>query len=85
MIGCTKRGYYNLTKYALLVPIYWLGMSLAAYVAIYRLIKNPHYWFKTKHGLHLNNNETIKQSIFSLGEELVDQNITKFPTRLDMT
>jgi len=84
MIGCTKRGFYNITKYALLVPIYWLGMSLAAYVAIYRLIKTPHYWSKTKHGLHLNNNKTIQQSTSYLGEKLVDPNITTFPTELNI-
>jgi cellulose synthase/poly-beta-1,6-N-acetylglucosamine synthase-like glycosyltransferase len=53
MIGCAKRGHYSLVKYALLVPFYWLAMSLAAWVAFYRLIMNPHYWSKTKHGLHL--------------------------------
>lgn len=53
MIGCAKRDYHDIIKYAFLVPIYWLAMSVAAWTAIYLLIKKPHHWSKTKHGLHL--------------------------------
>lgn len=53
MIGCAKRGQYSLIKYAYLVPFYWLVMSYAAYRALWQLIFKPHYWSKTKHGLHL--------------------------------
>jgi glycosyltransferase XagB len=53
MVGCAKRGQWSLIKYVFLVPVYWLAMSAAAYTAWYRLVKQPHYWSKTKHGLHL--------------------------------
>jgi len=53
MIGCAKREHYDLIKYAFLVPLYWLAMSAAAYVACIELLHKPHYWNKTKHGLHL--------------------------------
>lgn len=53
MIGCIRRKQYALVKYAYLVPLYWLGMSAAAWVAVYSLIFKPHYWAKTVHGLHL--------------------------------
>lgn len=53
MIGAVKRGYFDLVKYSYLIPFYWIAMSLAAWVAVYRLITQPHYWSKTKHGLHL--------------------------------
>ncbi len=56
MIGCAKHGHYALIKYALFVPIYWLLMSAAAWMAVYKLITAPHHWSKTKHGLHLKNN-----------------------------
>jgi cellulose synthase/poly-beta-1,6-N-acetylglucosamine synthase-like glycosyltransferase len=49
--GCMNRGYYDLVKYALITPIYWLMMSWAAYKAFGQLIINPHYWEKTEHGL----------------------------------
>jgi cellulose synthase/poly-beta-1,6-N-acetylglucosamine synthase-like glycosyltransferase len=51
MIACARRGHYELVKFALLVPIYWIAMSVAAYMAFYQLIVKPHYWSKTKHGL----------------------------------
>ncbi len=53
MIGCAKRGLYDLIKYAFLVPFYWLGMSMAAWQALYEIMVKPHYWAKTVHGLHL--------------------------------
>src|SRR3989338_893010 len=53
MIGASKRGYDSLVKYVFLVPLYWLGMSLAAWKAVYEIIVRPHYWYKTAHGLHL--------------------------------
>ncbi len=58
MIGCAKREYYDIIKYVFLVPLYWLGMSMAAWVAVYQFIKAPHYWQKTLHGLHLNKEGT---------------------------
>ncbi|MCH3965904.1 MAG: glycosyltransferase [Clostridium sp.] len=42
---------YGLIKYALLTPLYWFLMSVAAYKALFQLIKNPFYWEKTSHGL----------------------------------
>lgn len=53
MIGCAKREHYDLIKYAFLIPFYWLAMSIAAWMALYELLFRPHYWQKTKHGLHL--------------------------------
>ncbi len=53
MIGCAKRGHYSLIKYAFVVPFYWLMMSAAAWQALYEVIRKPHYWAKTVHGLHL--------------------------------
>lgn len=53
MIGLVKRKHFTLVKYAYIVPFYWLGMSVAAWMAVYSLIFKPHYWAKTVHGLHL--------------------------------
>jgi cellulose synthase/poly-beta-1,6-N-acetylglucosamine synthase-like glycosyltransferase/glycosyltransferase involved in cell wall biosynthesis/O-antigen/teichoic acid export membrane protein len=54
MIGCAKRGHWNLVKYVFLIPIYWLMISYAATIALFQLFFKPHYWEKTIHGLHLN-------------------------------
>lgn len=52
LIGTSKRGFDNLTKYGLLMPVYWIMISIAGWYAILQLILKPHYWEKTKHGLY---------------------------------
>lgn len=59
MIGCERRGYLHLIKYAYLTPFYWLMMSFAAWKALYQLLVKPYYWEKTQHGLHLNKNQNV--------------------------
>ncbi len=53
LIACMKPGRYSLIKWALFIPIYWMMMSIAATLALFQLVFKPHYWEKTKHGLHL--------------------------------
>ncbi len=53
MMGAARRGQWDLMAYALLVPAYWVMMSLAAFYAMWELIVRPYHWNKTKHGLHL--------------------------------
>jgi glycosyltransferase XagB len=45
-----KRG--ELLVPALLVPIYWVMMSMAAIKAVSQLVAAPNFWEKTVHGLH---------------------------------
>lgn len=52
-LASAQREQWGLIKYALLVPIYWLMMSVAACYGLYQLVYRPHYWEKTEHGLHL--------------------------------
>ena len=37
---------------ALLVPLYWVMMSMAAVKAVSQLVGAPNFWEKTVHGLH---------------------------------
>lgn len=53
MIGCAKRQQWHLMKYVYLLPVYWLITSVAGYVAVYQLLRKPHYWEKTHHGLYV--------------------------------
>jgi hypothetical protein len=53
MIGAYKRRYYDLVKYGLIILPYWVLMSVAAWKGFLQLIRRPHFWEKTKHGLHL--------------------------------
>ena len=53
LLAAYRRGYYDLVKYALLVPFYWMLMSIGAWKGALQLIFRPSYWEKTKHGLDL--------------------------------
>lgn len=46
----TKR--YGLCRHALLTPVYWGLLSLAAWRAIWQLYQRPHHWEKTPHRPH---------------------------------
>lgn len=70
MIGCAKRDYDDLMKYVFFVPLYWLGMSIAAWRAIGEMFFQPHYWSKTKHGLHLNNKRAMEHASNVVGYKL---------------
>lgn len=47
---CVRHGYEELTRYALLSPLYWLLMSIGAWAGLLSLVRHPHYWAKTVHG-----------------------------------
>ena len=50
VVAVRRRG-HRLTLSALLMPIYWLLISLAAYRAVWQLYRDPYLWEKTPHGL----------------------------------
>jgi len=49
--GPARRRQWDLAGYALLVPVYWIMMSIAAWKAILQILVAPHHWEKTSHGL----------------------------------
>ena len=49
-VRVTRRG--ELLVPALLVPLYWIMMSMAAIKATSQLVGAPNFWEKTVHGLH---------------------------------
>jgi cellulose synthase/poly-beta-1,6-N-acetylglucosamine synthase-like glycosyltransferase len=50
-LGAEGRGHHWLVKYALLSPLYWALMSIAAWKGVVQLLYAPSYWEKTRHGL----------------------------------
>jgi cellulose synthase/poly-beta-1,6-N-acetylglucosamine synthase-like glycosyltransferase len=50
MLAPIHRGWLNLIPYSLTVFGYWVLMSIAAYRALWQLLRNPFYWEKTQHG-----------------------------------
>lgn len=69
MLGCAKRNHYQIIKFVYLVPIYWLMMSAAAYVALLDLIIHPYYWSKTAHGHHLGVDNVEHSALSDVGYE----------------
>ena len=51
MLAVAKRRCHSLLPQALTVPGYWLLQSIAAYKALWQLVRNPFYWEKTVHGI----------------------------------
>jgi cellulose synthase/poly-beta-1,6-N-acetylglucosamine synthase-like glycosyltransferase/glycosyltransferase involved in cell wall biosynthesis/O-antigen/teichoic acid export membrane protein len=63
MIGCAKRGHWELIKYVFFVPIYWLMISISAIIALVQLFSKPHYWEKTIHGLDIDQGIAQKEKM----------------------
>jgi glycosyltransferase XagB len=51
VVSLHARGVAGLVPQILLIPVYWLCISVAAWRALYQLIANPFYWEKTQHGI----------------------------------
>jgi len=49
MLGCLRRRYYHLIPLCLLMPVYWVLMSVGAWKGALQLITNPSFWEKTPH------------------------------------
>jgi cellulose synthase/poly-beta-1,6-N-acetylglucosamine synthase-like glycosyltransferase len=53
LCAAVGRGHDDLAPYTLLMPAYWVLMSVATYMALVELFVRPHHWHKTEHALHL--------------------------------
>jgi glycosyltransferase XagB len=51
VISVVRRRRADLALHALLMPVYWLLISAAAYRALYQLTRDPYLWEKTEHGV----------------------------------
>jgi cellulose synthase/poly-beta-1,6-N-acetylglucosamine synthase-like glycosyltransferase len=48
---CVRRGYDDLARFTLLGPLYWVLMSVGAWMGLASLVRDPFYWAKTQHGM----------------------------------
>ena len=53
LLGAYKRDRFDLVKYSLLSPIYWIMLAIASLRACVQIIHKPHAWEKTRHGDHM--------------------------------
>ncbi len=51
LAACARRRLWDLSGYALLVPFYWILISVGAWRGFLQLFTRAHYWDKTVHGL----------------------------------
>jgi cellulose synthase/poly-beta-1,6-N-acetylglucosamine synthase-like glycosyltransferase len=51
LVGLVRRRLFGCIWALLLMPLYWLLLSLAAWRALYQLVRDPYRWEKTEHGL----------------------------------
>lgn len=51
IFACMRRGLWRMLPQALLSPIYWVLISIAAWKGFLQLFTRPFYWEKTTHGL----------------------------------
>lgn len=68
IIAPVKRGWTNLAPWGLTVVGYWALMSVAAYKALWQLVKNPFYWEKTQHGLSQATKQEVAKALASMGQ-----------------
>ena len=51
LVGLARRRLLGCAWVLLLMPVYWLLLSLAAWRALFQLLRDPYRWEKTEHGL----------------------------------
>jgi cellulose synthase/poly-beta-1,6-N-acetylglucosamine synthase-like glycosyltransferase len=50
-IGLARRGLLASAWVLVLIPVYWMLLSAAAWRAVFQLVQDPYRWEKTEHGL----------------------------------
>ncbi|MBL8585256.1 MAG: glycosyl transferase [Bradyrhizobiaceae bacterium] len=51
LVGLARRRTLSTAWVLALVPVHWLLLSLAAWQALWKLVRDPYRWDKTEHGL----------------------------------
>jgi protein-S-isoprenylcysteine O-methyltransferase Ste14 len=51
MTGSAWRSDGKFSPHGIMVPLYWILISVAAYRGLWQLITNPFHWEKTTHGV----------------------------------
>jgi hypothetical protein len=65
--GLKRRGLLRTAGWLAAVPVHWLLLSLAAWRALYQLVRDPQRWEKTEHGLARSSRRARQASRSTLG------------------
>ncbi len=63
MLAPIRRGWLDLIPYSLTVFGYWILISIAAYKALWQLVRNPFYWEKTQHGVSRHESQDLARAV----------------------
>lgn len=50
-VGAERRGVGGILPVLATIPLYWVCLSAAGFLALWELFRRPHHWAKTPHGL----------------------------------
>lgn len=62
LLATYRRKRYDIVKYNLLSPVYWIMLAIATVRGTVEFVTKPHYWEKTVHGVHLTEKRRFKIS-----------------------
>jgi glycosyltransferase XagB len=48
-VGAERRAVRGIVPTLLTIPLYWVCLSLAGFMALFELVRRPHHWHKTPH------------------------------------
>ncbi len=71
LVACLKKKMYAEIPYVLLLPIYWVLISIGAWRGLLQLLTKPFYWEKTVHGIN-KNFERAATTSSGMGDQKVD-------------
>jgi cellulose synthase/poly-beta-1,6-N-acetylglucosamine synthase-like glycosyltransferase len=63
LVGLSRRRLLGCAWALLLMPLYWVLLSLAAWRALLQLLHDPYGWEKTEHGLARTSRRTVRDSV----------------------
>lgn len=50
LMAAIRQKHYDLAPLALILPLYWILISIATYIASWDILTKPYQWVKTRHG-----------------------------------
>lgn len=83
VISCRLIRQSQLLFAALVVPLYWVMMSMAAVKAVWQLVAQPNLWEKTFHGLHAGSRELASDPAAPPGGAAFQQVASVAPTPIE--
>ncbi len=63
LLGLARRDRLDQILWVAALPLYYMLVSVAAWLALIELIRNPYFWFKTEHGVSRSSAQPVQFSL----------------------